>query len=256
MKNLNLLILILFFIPKQGISQANCSNCNIPCTGNANNCCVSTAQHLYDALTIPGNLDPSGATVNICGIINLGDLVPLISAQPDIFPLVVPPCVTLQGDYSFYNYNRGGTTINFPFLYQGGLKCGHQQFANVNDMPPGGDNNGDEPIADDEQMAHKNNSNSSPPPPRKPKPVTTPPIDFTIKPNPSALGITLTGSIQNLPANQSYQVSIYTPEGTLAYLGNGYTSEFTISKTLPAGVYYVKVWGKGFSNYKRIVVVG
>ncbi|MBK7854744.1 MAG: T9SS type A sorting domain-containing protein [Bacteroidetes bacterium] len=83
-----------------------------------------------------------------------------------------------------------------------------------------------------------------------------PSIDFTIKPNPSALGTTLTGSIQNLPADQSYQVSIYTPEGTLAYLGNGYTSEFTISKTLPAGVYYVKVWGKGFSSYKRIVVVG
>jgi len=94
------------------------------------------------------------------------------------------------------------------------------------------------------------------PPPRKPKPAPIPAIDFTIKPNPSAFGTTLTGSIQNLPANQSYQVSIYTPEGMLAYLGNGYTSEFTISKTLPAGVYYVKVWGKGFSNYKRIVVVG
>jgi hypothetical protein len=95
----------------------------------------------------------------------------------------------------------------------------------------------------------------NPPPPRLANPVE-PLIDFTLVPNPSAFGTILHGAIQNLPTNQSYQISVYSPDGTLAYLSQGSTPQITLTKAFPAGVYYVKIWGKDFSNYKRIVIVG
>ncbi|HNR20130.1 MAG TPA: T9SS type A sorting domain-containing protein [Bacteroidia bacterium] len=159
LKNHLRLLLLIFFnlsIVNSHIVLSQTPSC--PCSGSK---CALTASDLYNILTNTQNPLQPGDVVTVCGTINLGELVPSGTQPPNnLFPLIVPDFVTVQGNFNFY----GGTTINFPFLYQGGLKCGHQQFANVNDMPPGGDNNGDEPFADDEQMAHNNNSNSSPSP--------------------------------------------------------------------------------------------
>lgn len=125
-----------------------------PCSGSW---CVTSAADLLTKLTISN--PPPGTVITICPLngqpINLGDL------SPDVFPLTLPAYVTLQGNYNLFNYNQGvntGTTINFPFLFDNSLSCGHQ-FANANDVFPGGDNNGD----DEETTASQNNNSTSSP---------------------------------------------------------------------------------------------
>lgn len=115
MKNKILIIISLLFQTSANKLLAQAQNCSA-CTnsGNAQYWCVSTATDLMHALD-PGYTghiegDPfQQGIVDICGTINLGDL------DPDKFPLVVPDHVTLQGNFNFYNYNSGGTTINFHF---------------------------------------------------------------------------------------------------------------------------------------------
>lgn len=127
--------------------------------------CLGQTTYCYDnAADLAALLDPSnptppqaGETIGLCGTINLGELVPPGTLPPEnLFPLVIPPFVTLQGNYNFYNYNNGGTTINFTFLFPVGRKCSRQAAGNL--PGPGGDNDGDNEIA----LAMQNNNNSAP----------------------------------------------------------------------------------------------
>jgi hypothetical protein len=80
-------------------------------------------------------------------------------------------------------------------------------------------------------------------------------ISFTIKPNPSASGTTITGMFDQLPPKESYKINVLSPSGNLIYSGTGTGKYFTLNKILEPGIYYISVHSNDFTGYRKVVVV-